>query len=134
VVGISSGTTWTSAHGFIDSDGIMRNLNDLIPSNSGWTITNAVAINNLGQILAWGAGSATGGNSGEILLTPVNLAAPGDPNSPSAIITPEPSSLALYGLMAVGLTVRCWARRRSQFDRRQDPESDVLNHCPSRPA
>lgn len=30
------------------------NLNNLIPQNSGWTLAQATAINDLGQILAWG--------------------------------------------------------------------------------
>ena len=30
------------------------NLNDLIPSNTGWTLRQATAINNKGQIVGWG--------------------------------------------------------------------------------
>ena len=48
---------------FLYFNGEIRNLNDLIPRNSGWVLFNAVAINNRGQILATG-------NLGVCLLTP----------------------------------------------------------------
>jgi len=47
----------------IYSGGTLQNLNNLIPANSGYTITNAVAINDNGQILAQDGGIA-------LLLTP----------------------------------------------------------------
>ncbi|HWI69594.1 MAG TPA: hypothetical protein VNS88_14665 [Nitrospiraceae bacterium] len=53
---------WTPSHG-------MRDLNSLIPANSGWTLINANAINNVGQIT--GYGSKYGHNHG-FVLTPVN--------------------------------------------------------------
>lgn len=65
----------------------MRSLSDLVPA--GWTITNAVGINDAGQIAA--NGSFDGGPSHALLLTPV----------------PEPGSLALLGAAAGG-----WALRR----------------------
>jgi probable HAF family extracellular repeat protein len=52
VVGDSNG------HAFLYADGEMRNLNDLIPSDSGWTLTSAYGINNNGQIV--GVANATG--------------------------------------------------------------------------
>jgi probable HAF family extracellular repeat protein len=39
---------WTQAAG-------MRDLNSLIPANSGWVLINANAINRLGQITGYGA-------------------------------------------------------------------------------
>jgi probable HAF family extracellular repeat protein len=53
---------WTAANG-------MQDLNDLIPSNSGWELTQATAINKLGQIVGYGSGGA-------FLLTPTNGALP----------------------------------------------------------
>jgi len=47
----------------IYSGGTLRNLNNLIPANSGYQITSAVAINDKGQILAQDGGTA-------LLLTP----------------------------------------------------------------
>jgi probable HAF family extracellular repeat protein len=50
----------------IDSGGTVRNLNNLV---SGVTLTNAVGINNSGQIVAQGSTTGTG-QSGAFLLTP----------------------------------------------------------------
>ena len=47
----------------IYSGGTLQNLNNLIPANSGYQITDAVAINDNGQILAQDGGTA-------LLLTP----------------------------------------------------------------
>jgi len=41
-----------------DSGGTLQNLNNLIPANSGYQITDAVAINDNGQILARDGGVA----------------------------------------------------------------------------
>ena len=53
---------WTPAHG-------MRDLNSLIPANSGWTLINANAINNVGQITGYGSHN---GHNHAFVLTPVN--------------------------------------------------------------
>lgn len=53
---------WTSSDGMID-------LNALIPSNSGWVLVNANAINNLGQITGYGM---KGSKNHAFVLTPVN--------------------------------------------------------------
>lgn len=53
---------WTSSHG-------MQDLNSLIPADSGWTLINANAINNLGQITGYGS---IGGSNHAFLLNPVN--------------------------------------------------------------
>jgi hypothetical protein len=53
---------WTSAGG-------MKDLNSLIPANSGWTLINANAINNVGQITGYGQ---KGAYNHAFLLTPVN--------------------------------------------------------------
>jgi probable HAF family extracellular repeat protein len=53
---------WTSAGG-------VQDLNSLIPSNSGWVLINANAINNLGQITGYGL---KGTHNHAFLLTPVN--------------------------------------------------------------
>jgi hypothetical protein len=54
----------------------MQDLNDLIASGSGWTLGDAVGINDAGQIVGNGM---IGGNSHAYLLTPI----------------PEPSTLIL---------------------------------------
>jgi probable HAF family extracellular repeat protein len=53
---------WTSSHG-------IRDLNSLIPKNSGWTLINANAINNVGQITGYGSKN---GHNHAFVLTPVN--------------------------------------------------------------
>ena len=53
-------TIWTAAKG-------MRDLNALIPANSGWTLINANAINNVGQITGYGMKD---GHNHAFLLTP----------------------------------------------------------------
>jgi probable HAF family extracellular repeat protein len=68
------------------SGGTATDLNSLIPSNSGWTLKEAWAINDLGQIVGWGGNPSLGGGNRAFLLTPV----------------PEPTSLALFGVGAAG--------------------------------
>ena len=53
---------WTASKGMLD-------LNSLIPSNSGWTLINANAINNVGQITGYGSRN---GHNHAFVLTPVN--------------------------------------------------------------
>ena len=51
---------WTS--------GGRQDLNSLIPANSGWTLINANAINNVGQIMGYGSKN---GHNHAFVLTPV---------------------------------------------------------------
>jgi probable HAF family extracellular repeat protein len=53
---------WTASHG-------MQDLNSLIPKTSGWTLINANAINNVGQITGYGSRN---GHNHAFVLTPVN--------------------------------------------------------------
>lgn len=53
---------WTSSAG-------MKDLNSMIPANSGWVLINANAINNLGQITGYGTKN---GHNHAFLLTPTN--------------------------------------------------------------
>lgn len=65
------GAAVTSAgvyHAFLYSDGVgMRDLNDLIPAGTGWVLTEAVAINDAGQIAVDGTFN---GQTRACLLTP----------------------------------------------------------------
>ena len=63
IVGQSSTGAW------IWSNGTFQNLNDLIPSGSGFTLTDATAINDNGQIVATGTSNSTG-QTHAFLLTP----------------------------------------------------------------
>src|ERR1043165_2880156 len=55
-------------HAFIYSDGVMQDLNKLIPSDSGWLLTEAKGINESGQIVGYGF---LDGERRAFLLTPV---------------------------------------------------------------
>ncbi len=66
VVGLSQVAPSSSFEAFLWEDGVMRNLNDLIPAGSGWTLTQAEAINNGGQIVGQGI-SPTGQKRGFVL-------------------------------------------------------------------
>jgi probable HAF family extracellular repeat protein len=88
----------TKNHGFVWSNGMMTDLNNLLPANSGWVIRDAQGINDLGQIVGFGD---IGGEQHAYLLTPV----------------PEPSTLvlAMAGLL-LGIMLRrklYKAKRRS---------------------
>lgn len=102
VVGTSSpGTgTGTGVTGFYWANGVMYDLNDLLADPSGYTITTALAINNVGQIA--GSAVAPDGYRHAILLTPI----------------PEPSNTAL---LAFGVILVLWSTRqvkRSHLARR----------------
>jgi probable HAF family extracellular repeat protein len=80
-------------HAFLDLNGEpMQDLHNLISSNSGWTLEDAVGINNNGQIVGYGINPS--GQTGVFLLTP----------------TPEPSTIDLLSVGAITLLV--FARRR----------------------
>lgn len=74
----------TLDHAFLWEDGEMHDLNDLIPADSGWELTECYDINEQGQI----AGSGwIGGEKHAYLLTAV----------------PEPATLLLLGLGSLAL-------------------------------
>jgi probable HAF family extracellular repeat protein len=54
---------------FIDSNGTLKNLNNLIPAGSGFQIQSATGINDNGQIIANATDTATG-QTHALLLTP----------------------------------------------------------------
>jgi hypothetical protein len=87
---------------FLYADGAWTDLNDLIDPALGWTITSAVALNELGQILANGTLLKDGTTyQSSLLLTPGGLPVP---ISPSPV--PEPSTLAVFGTLAAALAWR----------------------------
>ncbi len=59
--------TWAS-RGFLYRDGMMFDLNDLVPADSGYVIEGAIAINDVGQIVV--AATRAGAGSSALLLTP----------------------------------------------------------------
>ena len=88
IVGYSFITGNTATHGFLDQNGVMLDLNSLLPAASGWTITAANAIDDAGNIL--GTGTFDGQSYAvELLASTIGNAMP--------VLTPEPASLLLLG-------------------------------------
>jgi probable HAF family extracellular repeat protein len=95
-------TSLTSAHAFLYQNGVMTDLNTLVPI-SGITLTAALAINNQGQILADGVDSK--GDLEQFLLTPSGESVPPPPVYPEAPV-PEPGGLAVLGCAVVFFALR----------------------------
>jgi probable HAF family extracellular repeat protein len=86
-------------HAFLYSGGTMQDLNSLIDPSSGWKLTNATAINDLGEIV--GQGTDPQGHASAFLLTP----------------TPEPGAITPFSLLASGLLIRRRGQGRSSQKR-----------------
>jgi probable HAF family extracellular repeat protein len=85
-------------HGGLFSHGVLQDLDDLVAPGSGWTITDARAINDEGCIAAYGTNpSVNAGATQALLLTPI----------------PEPASLSLMIVGAVCLLHAKRSRRPS---------------------
>jgi uncharacterized membrane protein len=89
-------------NGFLYSDGTSQSLASLLPVSSGWSNLNATAINDSGQIV--GQGTYDGQTVGFLM-------------TPDSIETPEPGTLAIWGLIAAGAGGARAARRRTQKKR-----------------
>lgn len=72
IVGVSHG------HAFVWQDDVMRDLNDLIPAGSGWTLQIATGVNAGGQIVGWSLHGASGQRA--FLLSPAGCPADLDDN------------------------------------------------------
>ena len=89
--GVIVGTSKTGTddrHAFVFEDAIMKDLNELIPSDSGWDLVAAFDINDSGWIV--GRGSNSLGEERAFLLTPI----------------PEPATLSLLILGGLALIRR----------------------------
>lgn len=83
---------------FLYSAGQFSDLNALIPTSSGWSRLSPSRINNAGQIVGQGL---IDGEEHAFLMTPIGQT------------VPEPSSLAVFGAMAIGLAAIGIRRDRS---------------------
>ncbi|GAG46338.1 unnamed protein product, partial [marine sediment metagenome] len=68
IVGSSETDERGPVHAFIWKDSVMDDLNDLIPSDSGWELLDAYDINENGQIIGYGTHN---GYTRAFLLTPI---------------------------------------------------------------
>jgi probable HAF family extracellular repeat protein len=89
---------------FLYADGVLHDLNRMI-GGSGWTLEEALAVNNAGQIVGTGL---FGGERRGFRLDPL---AAGDGDGLPEIHNPEPGTLAML-LTGVGLLGVGWSRRR----------------------
>ena len=105
VVGFT--TVGNTDHAFVYENGKMYDLNNLLASQApGLVITNAIAINDIGQIIV----EADGPNaqySGIYLLTPSNLPVPPPP-------IPEPSTLAFFSVAIIATVIGKMIKRSCQ--------------------
>ena len=96
IVGHSS-TSAGSEHAFLYRDGDLIDLNSLSPADSGWTLQNAYAINQDGQIVGTGI---IDGETHAFLAT-----------DPPATAVPEPDSV--LGTLVLGVfSMGAWLKRR----------------------
>lgn len=63
---------------FLYRDGVLHDLNDLIPAASGWTLRDAYSINDKGQIVGFGNPPGSPNQIGYYLLTPTPPSLVGD--------------------------------------------------------
>jgi probable HAF family extracellular repeat protein len=94
IVGHSEFDARGERHAFLWQDGRMFDLNPLLPVGSGWVLEGALAINDLGQILGFGAL----GNPNEqrvYLLSPASVVPGAPPRAPSGLAVNRPPGDAL---------------------------------------
>ncbi|MGE3298774.1 MAG: alginate lyase family protein, partial [Porticoccaceae bacterium] len=103
VVGRSSIDSKGTSHAFLWRNGIMTDLNDLLPDDSPWTLQYAADINNKNQIVGYGL---IEGQTHAFMMT-----------------VPEPSTSALAGMGIFGLLATAWRGRRGAPRRSSWPRS-----------
>jgi probable HAF family extracellular repeat protein len=102
VVGIARDNVTFAYRAFVFTGGVMYDLNDLIPPNSGITLEQALGINQAGQILAVGV-YTNGAGSAAWLLTP---SVPVDSTGPvTSNVSAAPNPVAVNTAITLTATV-----------------------------
>ncbi len=83
-------------HAFVYANGMMKDINALLPASSGWTFSQALSINDAGVVS--GFGSYLGQRQAFSVVVPISA-------------VPEPTALAVAGVMIAGFGARRFARR-----------------------
>jgi probable HAF family extracellular repeat protein len=107
VVGYSLTKGNAATHAFLYANGVMTDLNSLLPLGSGWTITEAYGIDNSGDIV--GAGVFNGvPYAVELVDPPSGGSSTSTQNIQSPLATPEPLTALLTGsgLIVAGVLFR----------------------------
>jgi len=99
IVGYSDTLASGGDHAFLYSNATLYDLNNFVTGASGWTLRQASAINDLGQIV--GYASDVGGNNHAFVLTPVAI--------------PEPTAGAAVVASIALLATTAWWRKRAAF-------------------
>ncbi|MDR3622192.1 MAG: hypothetical protein P4L85_22775 [Paludisphaera borealis] len=90
---------------FMMKDGVLTDLNSLLPTGSGWLLTAALGVNNLGQIIGVGTHD---GKENAFLLSPSSVVPPLDtPEVP----VPEPASVVCFATLIVAGLIRASRKR-----------------------
>ncbi len=106
IVGYSWPNNSENPHAFLYIDGLMLDLNSLIPSNSGWELLAAYGINNSGQIVGSGLWN------GQPHAFRLDAAAGQFSTFSTTIPEPGAGTLAASGLTMVSVII--WLRRRTR--------------------
>lgn len=109
-------------YAFLYDNGKMMDLNDLISTDTDLRLFMADGINDFGQIIAR---ARSGGNNRAILLTPEGITPPESPMIGDAATVPEPSSIALLGLVALVMGVRRAICRYRQHPQKSERAADT---------
>jgi probable HAF family extracellular repeat protein len=113
IVGYSWPANSDNPHAFVYLNGIMMDLNSLVPSGAGWQLLEAYGINNAGQIVGEGL---LNGQSHAFRLDPASV--PSVRTSFSVTSVPEPGTI----LPAVFALVLAWIwGRRTRLPARRNP-------------
>jgi probable HAF family extracellular repeat protein len=76
-------------HAFLDENGVMTDLNSLLPANSGWVLNTATSIDNAGEIV--GMGTLNGAVHAYLVRVPVPTPPPTPTPTPTPAPTPTPT-------------------------------------------